>query len=68
MVKAEGFEPLITHLFQQGAPYLDSDVFGTKAQLVVPFDRHERGATPAGVELDRSWVEARYDFVLQPLR
>ena len=67
MVKAAGFEPLITHLFEHGAPYLDTDVvFGTKQQLVVRFDRHDAGATPAGVELDRPWLEARYDFVLQP--
>ena len=67
MVKATGFEPLITHLFQQGAPYLDSDVvFGTKQQLVVPFERHERGVTPTGEELEGQWLEVRYDFVLQP--
>jgi hydroxyquinol 1,2-dioxygenase len=67
MVKAQGFEPLITHLFERGARYLDTDVvFGTKEQLVVPFERREAGATPAGVELDRPWLEARYDFVLQP--
>lgn len=67
MVKATGFEPLITHLFQQGAPYLDSDVvFGTKQQLVVPFERHERGVTPTDEELEGQWLEVRYDFVLQP--
>ena len=66
-VDAPGFEPLVTHLFRHGAPYLDTDVvFGTKQQLVVPFERHERGVTPAGVEPDRPWLEARYDFVLQP--
>jgi hydroxyquinol 1,2-dioxygenase len=66
LVKAPGFAPLITHLFEQGAPYLDTDVvFGTKAPLVVAFERHERGVTPAGHELDRPWLEARYDFVLQ---
>jgi len=67
MVKAAGFEPLITHLFQEGAPYLDTDVvFGTRQQLVVRFERHEGGVTPAGVELDRPWLEARFDIVLQP--
>lgn len=67
MVKATGFKPLITHLFEQGAPYLDTDVvFGTKQQLVVPFERHERGVTPTGEELEGQWLEARYDFVLQP--
>jgi hydroxyquinol 1,2-dioxygenase len=67
LVKADGFEPLITHLFEQGARYLDTDVvFGTKQELVVPFERRGAGTTPAGVELDRPWLEARYDFVLQP--
>jgi hydroxyquinol 1,2-dioxygenase len=66
-VKADGFAPLITHLFEQGTPYLDTDVvFGTKQELVVPFQRHDGGATPAGGELDRPWIEARYEFVLQP--
>ena len=66
-VKAPGFAPLITHLFEQGTPYLDTDVvFGTKQELVVPFARHDRGTTPGGGEMDRPWIEARYDFVLQP--
>jgi hydroxyquinol 1,2-dioxygenase len=65
---APGFEPLVTHLFREGAPYLDSDVvFGVKQQLVVPFEGHEGGIPPAGPELDRPWLEARYDFVLQPV-
>jgi hydroxyquinol 1,2-dioxygenase len=67
-VDAPGFEPLVTHLFRHGAPYLDTDVvFGTKQQLVVLFEPHEGGATPTGVELDRAWLEARYDVVLQPV-
>jgi hydroxyquinol 1,2-dioxygenase len=66
-VDAPGFEPLVTHLFTKDAPYLDSDVvFGTKQQLVVPFEPHQGGATPTGAELDGPWLEARYDFVLQP--
>lgn len=66
LVTAPGFEPLITHLFQEGAPYLDSDVvFGTKEQLVVPFVRHESEAAPDGSSPGR-WTGASYDFVLQP--
>jgi hydroxyquinol 1,2-dioxygenase len=57
-------ERLITHLFQQGAEYLDSDVvFGTKDQLVVPFVE-----TPADETVDRPYLRAEYDFVLQPRR
>jgi hydroxyquinol 1,2-dioxygenase len=66
-VKATGFVPLITHLFEQGTPYLDTDhLFGTKKELVVPFSRHDGGTTPAGGVLDRPWIEARYDVVLHP--
>jgi hydroxyquinol 1,2-dioxygenase len=62
-----GYEPLITHLFQEGAEYLDSDVvFGTKQELVVRFDEREPGETPDGGTSAEPWVEARYDFVLQP--
>lgn len=66
LVTAQGFEPLITHLFQQGAQYLDSDVvFGTKEQLVVPFVRHDTGTAPDG-STSGPWTEAVYDFVVQP--
>jgi hydroxyquinol 1,2-dioxygenase len=68
LINVPGYEPLITHLFQEGAQYLDSDVvFGTKQELVVRFDAREPGPTPDGGTIDRPWVEARYDFVLQPL-
>jgi hydroxyquinol 1,2-dioxygenase len=67
LLTADGFEPLITHLFQEGAPYLDSDVvFGTKAALVVSFEQRDPGPTPDGLASDEPWLEARYDFVLQP--
>ncbi|QYN20052.1 dioxygenase [Amycolatopsis sp. DSM 110486] len=68
LVNAAGHEPLITHLFQEGAEYLDSDVvFGTKQELVVTFEPREPGPTPDGGESAVPWVEARYDFVLQPV-
>jgi hydroxyquinol 1,2-dioxygenase len=67
LINVPGFEPLITHLFQAGAQYLDSDVvFGTKAELVVEFVEREPGETPDGGKSDEPWVEAHYDFVLQP--
>ena len=63
-----GYEPLITHLFQEGAQYLDSDVvFGTKQELVVPFEQREPGPDPDGTTIAEPWLEARYDFVLQPV-
>ncbi|MEV5718864.1 dioxygenase [Amycolatopsis mediterranei] len=68
LINAAGFEPLITHLFQEGAQYLDSDVvFGTKQELVVAFEPRDPGPTPDGGESAQPWLEARYDFVLQPV-
>jgi hydroxyquinol 1,2-dioxygenase len=66
LINVPGYEPLITHLFQEGADYLDSDVvFGTKQELVVAFELREPGATPDGGKSAEPWAEARYDFVLQ---
>jgi hydroxyquinol 1,2-dioxygenase len=67
LINVPGYEPLITHLFREGAPYLDSDVvFGTKQELVVAFTEHEPGPTPDGAESEVPFLTAEYDFVLQP--
>ena len=67
LLNVPGYEPLITHLFEEGADYLDSDVvFGVKEQLVVRYEKKEPGTTPDGGSIDEPWFEARYDFVLQP--
>lgn len=68
LLAVPGYEPLVTHLFQEGAQYLDSDVvFGTKPELVVAFSPREPGLTPDGGSSAVPWLEARYDFVLQPV-
>ncbi|WP_313293280.1 intradiol ring-cleavage dioxygenase, partial [Rhizobium rhizoryzae] len=42
MIRAEGFEKLVTHTFVGGDTYLESDaVFGVKRTLVAPFARLE---------------------------
>jgi hydroxyquinol 1,2-dioxygenase len=41
-------------------------VFGTKDELVVTFESRDPGPTPDGGTSDVPWLEARYDFVLQP--
>jgi hydroxyquinol 1,2-dioxygenase len=67
IVTKPGYEPLVTHLFREGAQYLDSDVvFGVKQELVVRFDEHPAGPTPDGGTSEVPWLEARYDFVVQP--
>jgi hydroxyquinol 1,2-dioxygenase len=67
LLDADGYERLITHLFQAGAEYLENDVvFGAKEGLVVDFEEHPPGPTPAGDESAAPFLVARYDFVLQP--
>jgi hydroxyquinol 1,2-dioxygenase len=66
LLNVPGFEPLITHLFQEGDQYLDKDVvFGTKQELVTAFEEREPGPTPDGGSIAVRWLESRYDFVLQ---
>ena len=58
MIKAEGYDMLVTHLFREGDPYLDSDVvFGVRNSLIVQMP--ENPAKPGRHVL-------RHDFVLNP--
>ncbi len=58
LVTANGFEPVTTHIFVAGDPFLESDaVFGVKQSLIVPFTRNEDG--------DSIW-KSEFDFVLKP--
>ena len=44
LLNVPGYEPLITHLFEEGADYLDSDVvFGVKEELVVRYEQARAG-------------------------
>ena len=54
MIKAEGFQTLVTHIFRDNDPYLDSDaVFGVRQSLVAPWKSDGEGGT-----------RLEYDFVL----
>ena len=67
MIKAPGYEPLITHVFAEGDPHLDSDaVFGVKSSLITGFERHEPGTAPDGTEMNVPFYAMNYDFVLAP--
>ena len=56
MIKAEGYETLITHVFRDGDQYLDSDaVFGVRQSLVADWVQ----------QADGSWL-LEFDFVLNP--
>jgi protocatechuate 3,4-dioxygenase beta subunit len=67
IVSAEGFEPLTTHVFVAGDPYLDSDaVFGVKQSLVADFVRHDSQAEAAQHKVTAPFYTAYYEFGLKP--
>jgi hydroxyquinol 1,2-dioxygenase len=65
IVSAPGYAPVVTHLFVEGDPYLDSDaVFGVKNSLVVTFEEHPAGQAPDGSIVHEAFHTASYDFGL----
>ncbi|MNT77587.1 Hydroxyquinol 1,2-dioxygenase [compost metagenome] len=67
MVQAPGYETLITHVFREGAPYLDSDaVFGVRSSLIGDFAAHAPGHAPDGSVQDGPFHTLDFAFVLEP--
>jgi hydroxyquinol 1,2-dioxygenase len=67
MIKAAGYETLITHIFRDGDPYLDSDVvFGVRSSLIGDFVRHESGTAPDGTLMTGPYFTLAQTFVLAP--
>jgi hydroxyquinol 1,2-dioxygenase len=65
LISAPGYGTVVTHLFRQGAEYIDTDVvYGAKAELVVPFVEHAAGAAPDGRAMEAPFLTVDYDFVL----
>jgi hydroxyquinol 1,2-dioxygenase len=68
MIQAPGFERLVTHVFVDGDPYLDSDaVFGVKQSLIQRFTTRTAGREPDGKPITRAHHHMTYDFGLKPL-
>jgi Dioxygenase/YCII-related domain len=68
MISVPGYETLVTHVFRNGDPYLDSDaVFGVRSSLIGDWVRHEAGATPDGNRSETPWYSLDFDFVLNPV-
>jgi hydroxyquinol 1,2-dioxygenase len=66
-ISAPGYKGVVTHLFQRGDKYIESDVvFGVKEPLITDFVKRDGGKTPTGETLSSPFYEVRYDFVLQP--
>lgn len=65
LVSAKGYQPIVTHLFREGAEFIDTDVvFGTKRELVVPFVEVPAGACYNGSVVTTPHLRVDYDFVL----
>ena len=74
IVSADGFDTVITHVFEPGCPYLREDaVFGVKESLIGTFVRHQGndlatapGIDGPGVGSSDVWWDVEVDFVLTP--
>ncbi|MDP3083336.1 MAG: intradiol ring-cleavage dioxygenase [Rubrivivax sp.] len=65
MIKANGHDSLITHVFRNGDKYLDSDaVFGVRQSLIQDWVRHEPGPAPDGSVSPVPFHTLDFDFVL----
>ncbi|VXC14728.1 Hydroxyquinol 1,2-dioxygenase [Burkholderia sp. 8Y] len=67
LIKAPGYETLITHVFRDGDQYLDSDaVFGVRSTLITQWVKHDSGVAPDGSKMGTPFYSLEYDFVLNP--
>ena len=67
LVEAPGYHRLVTHLFQRGCQYIETDVvYGVKEPLIVDFQKMPAGSkAPTGETVDTPFYVIQYDFVLQ---
>lgn len=67
ILEADGYETLITHIFDPDDPYIHSDaVFGVKESLLAKFDLIDDPAKIAEAGFDGPYYEVVHDFVLAP--
>jgi protocatechuate 3,4-dioxygenase beta subunit len=67
LVKAQGFEPLVTHVVIEGDQYLASDaVFGVKDELVARVERRDEPVMPDGKPAPGPWHLMTYEFQMKP--
>lgn len=69
ILEAEGYDRLVTHIFDPDDPYIRSDaVFGVKESLLAKFERVEDPAAIAEAGFAGPFVLVEHDFVLAPVR
>lgn len=65
IVSAQGYRPVITQIFAEGDPYLESDaVFGVKDSLVAPFVQVDDPGEAQSSGLPSPFTRVEFDFVL----
>jgi len=65
MISADGYERLVTHVFEENGEYLDSDaVFGVRSSLIAEWKHHAKGMTPDGEQSAEPFCTLDFDFVL----
>jgi hydroxyquinol 1,2-dioxygenase len=65
-LESPGYHRVVTHLFQRGCPYIETDVvYGVKEPLIVDFVEKPAGVAPNGEKVDTPFYVINYDFVLQ---
>jgi len=68
-LRADGYQPLITHIFDPDDPYINSDaVFGVKKSLLAGFKRVNDPERARKHGFDDEFWEVEYDFALAPAR
>jgi hydroxyquinol 1,2-dioxygenase len=66
LVDVPGYKKLITHLFREGAPYLENDVvFGVKEPLITKFEEAPAGPAPDGGTSSTPFTVVNFDIVLE---
>jgi protocatechuate 3,4-dioxygenase beta subunit len=68
IVSADGYEPVVTHIFDSIDKYLDSDtVFAVKESLICRFVEHDkRDADAERFGVEPPFCTTSFDFVLKP--
>jgi hydroxyquinol 1,2-dioxygenase len=65
ILKADGFETLVTHIFDPDDPYINSDaVFGVKQTLLADFRKVDDSERANALGFSNPFWEVEYDFVL----
>jgi hydroxyquinol 1,2-dioxygenase len=68
MAQKAGYDTLITHIFLDGDPYLDSDtVFGVRSTCIGQFSQHPPGTAPDGTTMSVPFHTMTCELLLDPV-